>query len=136
MLSTENGYERYRSIVGTKLRLLIAGDCDINQCESMGLTPSQHAIKNSCWYEWCYALKYNGMNFHEVIFESKALQRSSFLELSRGSYRDNLPLDDDLSSPQMQSTHSLNLLALRSYIRWKRTHIAVFVYFLVTFRLL
>ncbi|MCJ1282575.1 hypothetical protein MMC26_001900 [Xylographa opegraphella] len=131
MLSTGNTCERFRFIIGSKLRRLISGGCDIYQRDLMGLTPSQHAVKNSCWYEWCFALEYNGLNPHKVIAESKGRQKLSFLELSKNCFKDDWPIDD-LSPLQSQMARSPDLFAIVSYNRWKRTHVVVYLYFLTS----
>ncbi|MCJ1392677.1 hypothetical protein MMC18_005548 [Xylographa bjoerkii] len=131
ILSTTNG-ERHRSTIRSKLRCLIAGGCEVNQCDSSGLTPSQHAVQNSCWYEWCYALEYNGFNIQEVIDASRAQQKRASLESFRRCYKNDILIDNTSPSVRLQMLRSKTSLAVDSYNKWKRTHFAVFVYFLTS----
>ncbi|MCJ1396922.1 hypothetical protein MMC11_000114 [Xylographa trunciseda] len=130
MLSTGSTRERYRNIIRSKLRCLIAGGCEISQCDLTGLTPSQHAVRNSCWYEWCYALEYNGWDVLEVIKTSHAQQKTSSPGLSEASHRKDLLIDNNPLSSRLQLLPRKNLL-VDSYDRYKRTNIVVFVYFMV-----
>ena len=123
--------ERHRSPVLRKLCYLIAGGCSITQCDFAGWTPSQHAANNSCWFEWCLALEYNGFDIQGTMKASQSQQSLFFSNLPwRFSPADHAMHKSQVSS-KLKVLQEENSLAIQSYQRWKRANMAMLVYFMV-----
>lgn len=108
MVSIKEWSEPHRSLVGIKLRLLLKAGCNPNHRDQEGFTPSYYAIENPCWYEWCSALEFAGLDIGDVLIRDRA-QRTGNCD----------PLIVERST------------AVQAYLKWKQALLAVFVYFKV-----
>lgn len=108
MASIKEESEPYRCLVRVKLRLLLKAGCNANHHNKSGFTPSYYAIENSCWYEWCSALEYAGLDICNVLGEDRVQQAGIF---------NSLVLESSTG--------------VQAYLKWKQASLAVFVYFKV-----
>ena len=108
MASVGECSETNRNLVFIKLITLLVAGCNPNHCDLDGLTPSYHAIQNSCWYEWCSALEYAGSDICHILSNERARRKNDFNLL-------------DIKSSK----------GVQAYLKWKTAQSAIFVCFKV-----
>jgi hypothetical protein len=114
--------ETYRDVIERKLSILIAAGCDINKPDSFGYTPSDHAIKQLCWYEWCDALADNGISIRDVLLRDET-ERA---RLDGPVLHQNSSSVDSAANLPTRKTEKLTVLSPRAtywidrYARWRK----------------
>lgn len=129
MSSIKTSCERFRSVIFRKLVILIRAGCDINQRDRDGLTPSYHALKNQCWFEWCLALEYNGFKFSATSPMDRPLRLDLSSRAGWGGLQ--LPGNRTLSEERLEPQTIAISIAISQYKCWKRRCVLAFVYFWV-----
>lgn len=127
MTSIKAASERFRYIVQQKLMILIRAGCQIDQRDKDGFTPSFHALKNQCWYEWCSALEINGIDFGPESLADRPCHAALLSTTDWESFQ--LPVNKDLSSKRLELLFSPKSIAVNPYSRWNRRRVLTFIYF-------
>jgi len=110
MHSLDNG-ELFLDNVDRKLRLLIGAQCDVNQCDIWGHTPSDDALSYDCWDEWCSALEASGFDVYDVL-QADRKHKAKFVKQNKGHL---CGIMDGVYEYESESWDALN-----DYLEWKK----------------